>query len=296
MSARDAIRVDRIKGPLGADIEGIDLARPMDDAAFAAIERAWMDHQVLRFRGQSITDRQLVEFSGRFGVLEGAPISTVADRSELEGMPEVLVISNIVDGGKSVGSLGNYEAEWHTDMSYRDLCPSASILYALEVPAQGGDTGFANMYLAYETLPKAIKARIEALSCRHDASRNSAGELRKGYMEVIDPREAPGAVHPLVRTHPVTRRRALFLGRRRNAYVIGLPLEESEALLDQLWRHATQPELSWYQNWRVGDLVMWDNRCTMHRRDAFDPAARRRLHRTQVCGEKPVLEPALALA
>lgn len=285
--ASGAIRVIPSGGPLGADIEGTDLAAPMSDAQFAAIERAWMDNLVLRFRGQRLTDPQLVAFSRRFGELETAPIRSDVHPSELENLPEVLVVSNIVENGKPIGSLGNYEAEWHTDMSYRDLCPSASILYAIEVPATGGNTGFSNMYTAYETLPQAVRERIETLGCRHDASRNSAGELRKGYQEVTDPREAPGAIHPLVRTHPLTQRRALFLGRRRNAYIPGLALEESEALLDQLWAHATRPELAWTQKWRVGDLVIWDNRCTMHRRDALDPAARRLMHRTQIGKEKP---------
>jgi taurine dioxygenase len=133
--------------------------------------------------------------------------------------------------------LGAYESIWHTDMSYNPEPPSAS---ALEVPPAGGDTGFANMYLAYETLPPELRRQVEGRKCRHDSSYNSAGELRRGFKEVTDPREAPGAEHPIVRTHPVTGRKALFLGRRRNAYIPGLALEESERLLDALWAHATQ--------------------------------------------------------
>lgn len=285
------LRVVPTGGPLAADVEGIDLSRERSAADLAAIERAWADHLVLRFRGQRLTDEHLIAFSGHFGELDRAPIPTAVDRTELPTYPEILVISNIKVGDKSIGSLGSYEAEWHTDMSYKDDCPDASVLYALEVPASGGDTGFSNMYLAYETLPAAVKARIETLSCRHDSSRNSAGELRRGFEDVTDPRDAPGAIHPLVRTHPVTRRRALFLGRRRNAYVIGLDLADSEALLDLLWAQATRPEITWYQQWRVGDLIMWDNRCTMHRRDAFDASARRLMHRTQIRGDRPYLEP-----
>jgi taurine dioxygenase len=292
MAVSNAIRVVPTGGPLGADIEGVDLSVSLSDAQFSAIESAWMQNLVLRFRGQRLTDPNLVSFSRRFGELETAPIRSDAHPSELENLPEVLVVSNIVENGKSLGSLGNYEAEWHTDMSYRELCPSASILYAIEIPAVGGDTSFSNMYAAYESLPESVRDQIETLGCRHDASRNSAGELRKGYKEVTDPREAPGAIHPLVRTHPVTRRRALFLGRRRNAYIPGLPLEESESLLDLLWAHAARPEFAWTQKWREGDLIIWDNRCTMHRRDALDPASRRLLHRTQIGNEKPYLEPA----
>jgi taurine dioxygenase len=172
-------------------------------------------------------------------------------------------------------------------MSYNPEPPSASVLYALEIPPAGGDTGFTNMYLAYETLPDELKRAVEGRVCKHDASRNSVGELRRGFSEVTDPRETPGAEHPLVRTHPVTGRKALFLGRRRNAYVPGLSLPESEALLDRLWAHATRPELTWYQVWKIGDLIMWDNRCTMHRRDAFDPTSRRVMHRTQIRGDRP---------
>jgi taurine dioxygenase len=164
----------------------------------------------------------------------------------------------------------------------------ASALYSLEAPPSGGDTGFCNMYLAYETLAPELRAQIEGRQCRHDASRNSAGELRRGFVDAPDPSQTVGAEHPIVRTHPVTGRKALFLGRRRNAYIPGLPLAESEALLDALWAHATKPEFSWYQQWRKGDLILWDNRAVMHRRDAFDPATRRVMHRTQIKGDRPV--------
>jgi taurine dioxygenase len=138
------------------------------------------------------------------------------------------------------------------------------------------------MALAYETLPAGLKRRIEGLQAVHDATYNSAGAMRKGYQEVTDPRTAPGARHPLVRAHPESGQKSLFLGRRRNSYIVGFALEESERLLDELWRHATQPGFTWRQQWRAGDVVVWDNRCTLHRRDAFDPAARRLMHRTQI--------------
>jgi taurine dioxygenase len=218
------------------------------------------------------------------------PIATAdVDRSASGVAPEaqgwVAVISNVKKDGKAIGGLGSYESIWHTDMSYNPTPPRASLLYALECPVSGGDTGFANMYLAYETLPADLKSAIQGKVCTHDSSRNSAGELRRGFKESTDPRETPGAVHPLVRLHPVSGRPCLFLGRRRNAYVHGLSVAESEALLDRLWAHASKPEFSWYQRWRVGDLMLWDNRCTMHRRDAFDDSTRRMMHRTQIVGE-----------
>lgn len=272
-------------GALGADVEGVDLARPFDAATLDLVRRSWLDHLVLRFRGQRMDDRQLMAFSRQFGELDRAPIGTAQDTWSPEAY--VTVISNVLVDGKPVGGLGAYEAEWHTDMSYNELPPTASVLYALEVPPAGGDTGFCNMYRAYETLPEALRRRVDGLACAHDASRNSAGELRRGFADVTDPRETPGARHPLVRTHPETGRKALFLGRRRNAYVVGLPLEESEALLDRLWAHATQAAFVWTQRWRVGDAVMWDNRCAMHRRDSFDPASRRLMRRTQLVGDRP---------
>jgi taurine dioxygenase len=192
------------------------------------------------------------------------------------------VISNIKDGGVPIGGLGDGEAIWHADMTYVERPPMAAILYAIEIPPAGGDTYWANMVLAYEALPAALKRRVEGLEAVHDATYNSAGAMRKGYKEVTDPRTAPGARHPLVRTHLETGRRSLFLGRRRNSYIVGLELEESERLLDELWQHATQPKFTWRQQWRAGDVMVWDNRCTLHRRDAFDPGARRLLHRTQI--------------
>jgi len=200
-------------------------------------------------------------------------------------------MSNIKVDGKPIGNLGHYEAVWHTDMSYNDLAPIGSLLYSLEIPPVGGNTGFSNMYKAWDTLPAALKKQVLGRYCRHDSSRNSAGELRKGFSEVSDPRDAPGAMHPLVRTHEKTHRNCLFLGRRQSAYIIGLPLDESEDLLNQIWAHATKPEFEWYQVWKVGDLVIWDNRCAMHRRDAFDPESRRLMHRTQIKGGKPFFDP-----
>ena len=270
---------------LGADIEGVDLGQPFDAATLRQVRQAWLDHLVLRFRGQRMDDHQLMTFSRQFGELDRAPIGTVRDTWSPEAF--VTVISNVLVDGKPLGGLGAYEAEWHTDMSYNELPPTASVLYALEVPPAGGDTGFCNMYRAYETLPDALRRRLDGMTCVHDASRNSAGELRRGFADVADPRETPGARHPLVRTHPETGRKALFLGRRRNAYLVGLPLAESEALLDQLWAHATRPEFVWVQQWRAGDAVMWDNRCAMHRRDSFDEASRRVMHRTQLVGDRP---------
>jgi taurine dioxygenase len=271
---------------IAADIVGIDLTQPISDAQFEQIHDAWMQHLVLRFRGQNMTREQLQDFSRRFGALDKAPINTKG-KPWVEGFPEMAVMSNIKVDGESIGSLGYGEAVWHTDMSYNEITPSGALLYGVEVTKSGGETGFLNMYHAYETLPADLKAAIEGKSIKHDASRNSAGELRAGFKEVTDPRDAPGAVHPVVVRHPVTGRKALFLGRRPFGYVVGMSLEDSEALLNRLWAHASQEHLAWFQKWKVGDLLIWDNRCVMHKRTAFDPSERRLLYRTQIKGVRP---------
>jgi len=267
-------------GALGADVQNITLST-LDDQDFDQIERAWIDHLVLRFRGQRLSVDDLVRFSRRFGELDWAPVQETGRRF-VDGHPEIYVVSNVMERGIPIGSLGAGEAVWHTDMSYLDSPPKASMLYALEVPPAGGDTHFCNMYRAYESLPDALKQRVAALTLKHDATYNSGGYVRQGLTPSDDPVSSAGVYHSLVRAHPETGRRALYLGRRRNAYIGGLPLGESEALLDELWSYATRDEITWFNHWQPGDVVLWDNRCTMHRRDSFDPSSRRIMHRTQI--------------
>ena len=286
VSASSSIRVEPLAPHVGADIVGVDLSRPLSERDFEAIHHAWMRHLVLRFRAQNLTKEQLLEFSHRFGELDKAPIN-VKGEPWIPGYPDLAVMSNIMVDGAPVGSLGYGEAVWHTDMSYNEITPSAALLYGLEVTRAGGETGFLSMYRAFETLPEDLKTAIAGRQIKHDASRNSAGVLRKGYRDVTDPREAPGALHPIVVRHPVTGRSALYLGRRPLSYIVGLPLEDSEALLDRLWAHATDERYAWFQKWSVGDLLMWDNRCAMHKRTAFDPSERRYMLRTQVRGGRP---------
>jgi len=265
---------------LGAEVQEVDV-RSIDAHVFAAIHRAWLDYQVLLFRGQRLSDEDLILFSRRFGALDHAPVQENGQRF-VDGHPEIYVVSNVIEGGIAIGSLGSGEAVWHTDMSYLPDPPKASILYALEVPPTGGETGFCSMYGAWESLPAALRRRVDGLRIKHDGTYNSGGYVRAGVTVTGDPRTAPGTLHPLVMVHPETGRRGLYLGRRRNAYVDGMPLDESDALLDELWRYATADALTWYNHWEVGDLVVWDNRCTMHRRNAFDPDTRRVMHRTQI--------------
>src|ERR1700676_12826 len=260
---------------LGVEIE-VDL-KNISDQDFAAIHRAWLDHLVVLFRAQQLTDDDLIAFSRRFGNLDWAPVQETARRF-VSGHPEIYVVSNVIENAVAIGSLGSGEAVWHTDMSYLADPAKASVLYAIEVPESGGDTGFATMSGAWDALPAPLQRRIEGLRVKHDGTYNSGGYVREGVAPSDDPRTSPGTLHPLVCTHPDTGRRALYLGRRRNAYVEGLPPDESGALLDQLWAFATQASLTWSHHWEIGDLVCWDNRCTMHRRDAFDPSSRRVMH------------------
>ena len=270
---------------LGAEIRNLDL-RNLNDSEFDSIHDAWLNHLVVLLRAQQLTDEDLIRFSRRLGNLDWAPVQETGRRF-VEGHPEIYVVSNVIENGVPIGSLGAGEAVWHTDMSYLETPPKASLLYALEVPRAGGNTYFCNMYLAYEHLPAPLKRRASGLQVKHDGTYNSGGYVRQGLTAVNDPVTSPGAYHPLVVTHPETGRRALYLGRRRNAYLGGLSLVESEALLDELWSYATRDEIVWHNEWQAGDVVLWDNRCTMHRRDPFDPESRRILHRTQIQGGIP---------
>ena len=282
-----AIKVVPTEGALGADIWGVDVAR-LTDQQFEQIYQAWCEHDgVVRIPGQFVPVEAMLEFAARFGELDLAPISTSGELYRPD-LPHLTVISNIVENGRALGGLGHYESKWHTDMSYNDVPPKASVLHAVELPKSGGDTGYSNMYQAYEALPEALKERIRGLHCKHDSSRNSVGEVRSGYQSSYQRREeVPGAVHPIACVHPETHRTCLYLGRRALSFIPELDEQESDRLLDVLWAHATQERFCWYQKWRLGDIVIWDNRCTMHRRDALDPNDRRLLNRAQVKGERP---------
>lgn len=288
------MKVRRLTPRFAAELTDVDLAT-IDEHGFKAIYAAWLEHQVIRIRGQSLSDDALQRFSAMFGPLEKIPLGKLTDaEARARGITNlfVTVLSNITVNGKPIGGLGNAEAAWHSDMSYIATPPTASVLYSIEIPAAGGDTWFADQYGAYASLPPSLRARIDGLTIKHDAAHTSIGELRPGFAAFDDPRDAPGAVHPMVLTHPETGRRALYLGRRDWAYVPGLPLAESEALLDELWRHAATPEHTFRQEWAVGDVIVWDNRCTLHRRDEFDPQSRRLLKRCQVLARDAVREPA----
>ena len=280
--------IENLEAALGAVVHGIDVSRPLAADEVRTLEQVWRERLVVVLRGQKLSDPQLIAFSRQFGELD-PPGPNPYGEPFMRKHPELNVISNVVENGKPIGNLGDGEAVWHADMTYVEVPPKAAVLYALEVPPSGGNTYFANMLAAYDALPADLKAAAQGRIAVHDASTNSAGMLRKGYKKVTDVREVEGTRHPLVRTDPGTGRKALFLGRRPNSYVIGLAVPESEALLDALWAHATKPQFAMCHAWQVGDVLMWNNLCVLHRRDPFDARSRRVMHRSQIKGTERIV-------
>jgi taurine dioxygenase len=201
--------------------------------------------------------------------------------------PEVTVVTNLQADGKPVGILGDGEVVWHSDFSFKERPTAARMLLAIEIPPAGqGRTYFVNCYAAYETLPEELKRRIAGRTIKQGNVVDTAMKLRPGARLDADVRDLPGPSHPIIATHPKTGRSMLYLGRRHSAYVNGLPVDESEALLNQLWAHCTDPRFCYTHDWQVGDVVVWDNQATIHRRDAFDGSSRRVLYAAQVEGER----------
>jgi taurine dioxygenase len=265
-----------------ADITGLDICH-LSGAEFDEIYAAWLRFGVLRLRNQPIDEDALQAFSARFGPLEEIPMGRrPAEETAKTRNRYVLQLSNIIVDGKPIGGLGNAEANWHSDMTYVEKPPPASVLLGVEIPDQGGDTYFADQVAAYKALPEELKTRIRGLTIKHDAAHTSTGELRAGFDAFDDPRDAPGAIHPMALRHDETGDLALYLGRREWAYVPGLTLNESETLLDEIWSYAVRPEVVWRQEWQPGDLIIWDNRRVLHRRDDFDAQSRRLMKRCQV--------------
>jgi taurine dioxygenase len=273
---RSNIEVRPIPGVIGAEVRCGDVNALTDEGA-RELRQAWLDNLVLLIRGQKLDDDQLLAFTSRLGELEKGPVTSVAMQEQRHN-PYICVVSNVIENGIAIGSLGNDEAIWHTDMSHIEAPPAASVLHALEVPPAGGETGFVNMYFALETLPAALRERIESLTLRHDGSYNSAGVKR---------RVATHVDHPIVCTHPETGHDVLYLGRRPHARINGLAESDSDALLDALWTHATRGAYAWHHEWQLGDVVIWDNRCAMHHRNPFEGNARRIMHRAQTAGSRP---------
>src|SRR6476620_11383955 len=237
------LSIRNLDAPLGTEVSGIDLSKPVVLGDVETIEDVWRERLVVVFHGQKLSDPQLIAFSRNFGELDPPGPNPYGEPFNKEH-PELNVISNVVENGKPIGNLGDGEAVWHADMTYVDVPPKAAMLHSLEVPPPeaGGNTYFANMFAAYETLPANLKKAVGGKIAVHDASTNSAGMLRKGYKEVTDVRQTVGA----------------------------------------LWAHATQPRFAMCHEWKVGDVLMWNTLSVLHRRDPFDPKTRRVMHRSQI--------------
>jgi taurine dioxygenase len=269
---------------LGAEVRGVDLSRPLDAATVSAVMEAWRAHLVLLFRHQDIDDAALIAFSRHFGELDLCPPNSLGRRHSDEH-PELTIVSNVKVNGVPIGALGNGEVRWHTDMSNHPVPPSASILRAVEVPPSGGETGFINMYAVTDDLPADLRTAAVGRRAYQDGTYDSSGAPHKAVDHKAGRVDPPSAQHPLMRRHPVTGREVLYLGRRPNQYIVGIDRGESDRLVDALWAHATQEKYAWHHRWDVGDVIVWDNRCVMHRRNPFSDDGRRILHRTQVRGE-----------
>ena len=263
---------------IGAEIRGVDLRDVLPPDVFARIRDAWHANCILLFRDQQIDDAQQVRFAAGFGEL-----SPVLHRhGGHTAHPSVMLISNIRQDGKPIGALPDGEMYFHSDQCYMPRPSMATLLYAIEVPHRGGNTLFANMYAAYDALSDAIKRRIAGLTARNVYD-YAANPTKRGAVGA----EAPAAVHPVVRTHPATGRKALYVNRLMTEQIVGLPRAESDELLAMLFEHQEQRRFVYEHVWRPGDLILWDNRCTLHARTDFDSAERRLLRRVAVLGEKP---------
>ncbi|MCH7710688.1 MAG: TauD/TfdA family dioxygenase [Proteobacteria bacterium] len=284
------MRVERICDALGAEVTGIDLARPPDDAAIEAIRQALGEHLVLVFRGQKLSAPEQIAFSRRFGDL----VRRIRDDFLHPQFPDVLVLSNRKEKGEYVGATPAYAGfTWHSDLTYAERPSMGSMLHALEAPGEGGDTAFANMYTAYETLPEETRLRIAGLKAIHarDRRKNPRAQSTEDFDRDADEYygvPAPDSVHPMVRTHPESGRQALFVSPRFTIAIEGLEDAEAQPLLDQLFAHQRRPEFIYRHKWRLGDLVFWDNRCTIHiALGGIEPPGIRHLHRTSIAGDAP---------
>jgi len=264
---------------IGAEILGVDLSRPVSDEVFAGILETWHQNLVILFRDQHLTEDEQVRFGERFG-----PPAVSHTRRFTTKNPAVMLISNVRENGQLIGALPDGEMNFHSDQCHQERPAKASMLYALEVPSTGGNTLFANAYLAYETLPDAVKRQIEGRKALNaydydNAATRRGTRLREGI---------PSCWHPMVRTHPDTGRKALYVNRLMTVAIEGLPDDDGDELLNTLFNHQEQPEFIYEHVWRPHDVLLWDNRCALHARTDFSAAERRLMRRLTILGEKPV--------
>ncbi len=282
--------VTPLTGLAGAEVTGIDVSGSISEQEFSALKNAWLDHNgLLVIRDQTLTPEQHLAFSRRFGPLfgEAEQLQDTVKKYLLPEHPGIYRVSNKVEDGKPLGRAraGTY---WHSDVSFRKRPAMASILYAIEIPPVGGDTLFASMTAAYDALSPAFRARLDGLRAVHDFAVAAGMSYSRDVIEEGDFDGQNRSLHPLVITHPETGRKALFVNPGFTSHVEGFSQEESRALLELLYRHATQPEFVYRHRWRPHDLLIWDNRCLMHYAIAdYEGKGVRYMHRTTVIAETP---------
>jgi taurine dioxygenase len=286
ISPSSSIEIHSFDGPVGAEVIGLDLSQPLADEDFKRIHRAHLDHHVLVFRDQRITPEQHIAFSRRFGPLQ----IHVLRQFQLQGHPEILVVSNIIENGKPIG-LGDAGHFWHSDLSYKETPSLGSLLHAQELPDEGGDTLFANMHLAWDTLPQHLRDAVEGRTAEHTyLARYAELQQRSPWRPNLSAEqiaEVKPVIHPIVRTHPETGRKALFVSEHFTTRVTGLPEDESYALLQELFAHSVRNEHIYRHQWREHDLVFWDNRSLMHLAAGTPDHLRRKMYRTTIEGDTP---------
>lgn len=282
------ISIQPLSAPLGAEILGLDLSQALDDATIGEILDAWHAHKLLLFRGQDIDEDQQVSFAAGFGKV--APWSHFTDAVAAEGAshhPLIMLITNIKKDGEYIGSIPEGELDFHSDGIYTETPQTATMLYAIDVPTSGGDTLFANMYMAYEALPDDIKRRLEGKCALHAFTYNTQTVHDVERMKAEGDVEVSRCSHPVFRTHPATGRKALYVNRLMTQEIEGIEPEEGRRLLDYLFDHSERPEFIYAHKWQPRDLLIWDNRCLNHGRDDFDPTERRLMRRLTIAGERP---------
>ena len=276
----------RLAAEIGVELVGLDLSRGLDAATFRAVESAWLEHCVLLVRGQDLSEDAQVAFALQFG-----PLAQNVNKHNggSKRHPATMLISNIRDNGQLIGALPDGEMLFHSDQCYIETPCMAAMLYGMEIPSHGGETIFANMYRAYEALPDDLKRAVEGRKAINIFEYSDTDGYGASAMELF-PELPPGSkhyAHPVVRTHPATGRKALYVNRGMTLCLEGMARADSDALLKRLFDHQEQPRFQYSHSWRPGDLVMWDNRCTLHARADFPAGERRMLRRVTVLGEKP---------
>lgn len=287
---RTRITVRPLSPALGAEVRGVDMRQPLDAQTRQEVLDAWMQHLVLVFPDQKITDAEHVKFTRNFGDPEIFHQKIIKSAS----MPEIFRVSNVDETGKmlplsdpTVKQLSLSQL-WHTDSSYRATPCVGSLLHGIEVSRTGGETQFTNMYKVYEALPERLKKQVAGRKCRHDFEMlHKLQPLRP--MTAEERAAVPPVWHPLVRKHPVTGRTSLYISPIYNDAIEGLSPAESKALVDELFEFSGRPEFVYSHRWETDDVLLWDNRCTMHQVTAYDPAERRVMHRTTIVGTEPVV-------